>query len=92
QQRQAKAEWLTLGNAELQQKLKFAKEFAKAKVISSAEIAYRTDEDLLVQEAQQSDKIDEEWRKRLESLELSGNQSLTFGSEGVLFLVLSRYR
>ena len=68
QQRQAKAEWLTLGNAELQQKLKFAKEFAKEKVISAADIAYRTDEDLLVQEAQQSDKIDEEWRKRLESL------------------------
>ncbi|MEB3191183.1 MAG: hypothetical protein VKL42_12650 [Snowella sp.] len=68
QKRQAKAEWLTLPNPKFRQKLQFAEDFAAEKVITAADIAYRTDEDLLVQEAEQSDKIDQEWQKRLESL------------------------
>jgi flagellar basal body-associated protein FliL len=68
QKRQAKAEWLTLPNPKFRQKLQFAEDFAAEKVITAADIAYRTDEDLLTQEALQSDKIDQEWQKRLESL------------------------
>ena len=67
QQRQAKAEWLTLPNPKFRQKLQFAEDFAAEKVITAADITYRTDEDLLVQEAEQSDKIDQEWQRRLES-------------------------
>jgi flagellar basal body-associated protein FliL len=68
QKRQAKAEWLTLPNPKFRQKLQFAEDFAAEKVITAADITYRTDEDLLTQEALQSDKIDQEWQKRLESL------------------------
>jgi flagellar basal body-associated protein FliL len=67
QKRQAKAEWLTLPNPKFRQKLQFAEDFAAEKVITAADITYRTDEDLLTQEALQSDKIDQEWQKRLES-------------------------
>jgi flagellar basal body-associated protein FliL len=67
QKRQAKAEWLTLPNPKFRQKLQFAEDFAAEKVITAADITYRTDEDLLVQEAEQSDKIDQEWQRRLES-------------------------
>lgn len=67
QKRQAKAEWLTLPNPKFRQKLQFAEDFAAEKVITAADIAYRTDEDLLTQEALQSDKIDQEWQRRLES-------------------------
>jgi flagellar basal body-associated protein FliL len=67
QKRQAKAEWLTLPNPKFRQKLQFAEDFAAEKVITAADITYRTDEDLLTQEALQSDKIDQEWQRRLES-------------------------
>lgn len=67
QQRQAKAECLTLPNPEFRQKLQYAQDFAAEKVISPTDITYRTDQDLLEQEAEGSDKMDREWQKRLES-------------------------
>jgi hypothetical protein len=67
QQRQAKAECLTLPNPKFRQKLQYAQDFAAEKVISTSDITYRTDQDLLEQEAEGSDKMDREWQKRLES-------------------------
>ena len=53
--------------ATLRQKLQFAQQFANQTVITAADITYSTDQDLLEQEANRSDKIDQEWQKRLES-------------------------
>jgi hypothetical protein len=66
-QRQAQAQLLIEADATLQQKIAFARQFADEKVITKADLAYTTEQDMLEQEAERSDKIDEEWRKRLES-------------------------
>jgi len=66
-QRQAQAQLLIEADATLQRKIAFARQFADEKVITKADLAYTTEQDMLEQEAERSDKIDEEWRKRLES-------------------------
>lgn len=67
QQRQARTEYLSIGGSELQHKLDYARQFAEEKVITEQQITYTTEKDILDQEIEQSDKIDEEWRRRLES-------------------------
>lgn len=67
QQRQARANQITHPSQTLRQKLEFARQFANQTVITEADITYSTDQDLLEQEANRSDKIDQEWQKRLES-------------------------
>jgi hypothetical protein len=67
QKRQSRAELLNNADAELKQKLAYARQFAAQKVITDADITYSTDKDVLEQEIERSDKIDEEWRRRLES-------------------------
>ncbi len=67
QKRQARAEKVLKPAATLRQKLQFAQQFANQTVITAADITYSTDQDLLEQEANRSDKIDQEWQKRLES-------------------------
>jgi hypothetical protein len=66
QKRQARAEQLTLPNAERDAKLDYARQFAAEKVITGEDITYSTEKDVLTQEIEQSDKIDQEWRRRLE--------------------------
>jgi hypothetical protein len=66
QQRQARTEYLSIGGSELQHKLDYARQFAEEKVITEKDITYTTEKDILAQEIEQSDKIDEEWRRRLE--------------------------
>ncbi|MGK7932086.1 MAG: hypothetical protein AB4041_11725 [Microcystaceae cyanobacterium] len=66
QKRQARAEQLTLPNTQRQAKLNYARQFAAEKVITREDITYSTEKDILTQEIEQSDKIDQEWRKRLE--------------------------
>ncbi len=67
QQRQARAEQVIHPQPTLLQKLQFARQFANQTVITEADITYSTDQDLLEQEANRSEKIDQEWQKRLES-------------------------
>ena len=65
--RQRQAQIVPEASASLRQKLAYARQFASEKVIGDRDITYSTETDLLEQEHQRSDKIDEEWRRRLES-------------------------
>jgi hypothetical protein len=69
QQRQERAAILALDNSQLKEKIQYARQFASQKVITEADITYATDRDYLEQEIERSDKIDEEWQRRLESRE-----------------------
>ncbi len=51
----------------VQRKLDYAKQFATETIVSKSNLAYTTETDLIDQEITNRDKIDEEWRKRLES-------------------------
>ena len=53
-------------NSIIQEKLNYARQFAKKTVINKDNLAYTTETDLLEQEEQNSDKIDAEWQKRLD--------------------------
>lgn len=64
--RQQQAIALNEGGPELQQKIAYAQQFAARTIISRDNLAYTTEKDLLEQEADNSAKIDAEWRKRLE--------------------------
>ncbi|BBD55931.1 hypothetical protein [Planktothrix agardhii] len=57
---------LTDDNSIIQEKLNYARQFAKKTVINKDNLAYTTETDLLEQEEQNSDKIDAEWQKRLD--------------------------
>lgn len=50
----------------LQKKMAYAQQFAAQNIINAEDLAYTSEKDLLDQELEQSDKIDAEWRKRLE--------------------------
>lgn len=65
QQRQARAIALNEADNTIQQKLVFARQFAATTVVDESDLAYTTESDLTTQELQQSDKIDEEWQRRL---------------------------
>ncbi|WP_017658695.1 hypothetical protein [Baaleninema simplex] len=65
--RKARALAFDRAKPQLQPKLDYARQFAAETAVSQEDLAYTTEKDLLQQEFEQSDKIDEEWRKRLES-------------------------
>ena len=67
EQRFQRAQILGSRDQQLQNKLQQAKEFAAKTVLSEEEVAYSTEQDLMEQEAERSDKIDEEWQRRLSS-------------------------
>jgi hypothetical protein len=46
--------------------LRFAKQFAAATVVNARDLAYTTESDLTEQEALNPDRVDAEWRRRLE--------------------------
>lgn len=48
-------------------KLEYAKQFAMQTIVGKDNLAYTTETDLIDQEIANRDKIDEEWRRRLES-------------------------
>ncbi|NJO81164.1 MAG: hypothetical protein HC827_23485 [Cyanobacteria bacterium RM1_2_2] len=66
QQRQERAVALNQATDAIQQKLDFARQFAAETVVSEADLAYTTEQDLTEQELLQADKIDAEWQRRLE--------------------------
>ena len=63
--RQERAVALIQADEELRQKLVFAERFAAETVVDESDLAYTTEQDLTEQEYLQSDKIDEEWERRL---------------------------
>ncbi|NET32253.1 MAG: hypothetical protein F6K19_09640 [Cyanothece sp. SIO1E1] len=69
QQRQERAIALNQVDQQVQSKIAYAKQFAAATVISRDNLAYTTESDLIEQEVDQADKIDAEWRQRLEQSE-----------------------
>ena len=68
QQRQNKAIALNEVNNLLSKKIEYAREFAKEKIISNKDLAYTTEKNILEQEAEQADKIDAEWQRKLNQL------------------------
>lgn len=66
QQRQSRATALNRAGDAIRQKLNFARQFATETVVSDADLAYTTEQDLTEQELLQADKIDAEWQRRLE--------------------------
>lgn len=66
-QRQNLADKLKELSQKLTKKLNFARQFALEKIITNQDLTYTTETDLLDQELSNADKIDAEWRKRLES-------------------------
>lgn len=69
QQRQACATALSRPDSALKQKMNYAQTFAAQSVVSSENLAYTTEKDLLEQEYERSDAIDAEWQRRLNSQE-----------------------
>lgn len=65
QQRQKRAISLNQTDRNLKQKIEYARQFATEKIISDRDLAYTTEKDVLEQEAEQVDKIDAEWHRRL---------------------------
>ncbi|MGK7920162.1 MAG: hypothetical protein AB4080_09190 [Trichodesmium sp.] len=65
EQRQNRAIALNQANHNLIEKIDYAKEFAKQTIISNENLAYTTEKSVLEQDAEQSDKIDAEWQRRL---------------------------
>lgn len=53
-------------DAALQNKIAYAQEFAAQNVIDADNLAYTSEKDVLDQDLEQSEKIDAQWRKRLE--------------------------
>jgi len=65
-QRQKTHDWLQNNLHSLQSKLLYARQFAQEKVIKAGDITYSTEKGLLEQQIEQSDKIDQEWRRKLD--------------------------
>lgn len=64
-QRQEQARHLSQADVALKQKIAYARQFAAETVISSDNLAYTTETDLLDQEIDRSAQIDAEWQRRL---------------------------
>lgn len=64
-QRQARARQLASADADLEQKIAYARQFAAETVIDEENLVYTTETDLLEQEAERSAQIDAEWQRRL---------------------------
>ncbi len=65
QQRQNRAIALNQANNLLSRKIEYAREFAKEAILANQDLAYTTEKNVLEQEAEQADKIDAEWQRRL---------------------------
>lgn len=65
-QRQKVASQLNQADDKVKEKIAFAQQFAAQNIISSEDLAYTTETDLLDQEINQSAKIDAQWQQRLE--------------------------
>ena len=65
--RQEKAIALTQADATLHKKIAYAQQFAVQNVITSEDLVYTSETDLLDQELERKDKIDAEWQRRLDS-------------------------
>jgi hypothetical protein len=63
--RQERAVALLHAGETIQQKLAFAQQFAAESVITESNLAYTTEQDLTEQEYLNSDKVDEEWKRKL---------------------------
>lgn len=64
--RLSRARLLQSADSSLRRKISYASQFAQEKVITSKDLAYSTETDLLEQEVENSAKLDEEWQRRLE--------------------------
>ena len=67
QDRESRGNLLKQASSTLNQKLAFAQQFAQQKVIGDRDLAYSTEDDLLDQSIQNTDKIDAQWQKKLDS-------------------------
>ncbi|HEY9601751.1 MAG TPA: hypothetical protein V6C85_09090 [Allocoleopsis sp.] len=67
QQRQQEAIALSQADANLKKKIAYAQQFAAQNVIKNEDVVYTSETDLLDQEIERKDKLDAEWRRRLES-------------------------
>lgn len=65
EERQQRAMLLNQPDANLLQKLAYAREFAAENVLNGADLAYTTETELTAQELEQSAKIDAEWQNRI---------------------------
>ncbi|MEG3974431.1 hypothetical protein QT970_07385 [Microcoleus sp. herbarium8] len=68
QERQQRAMLLNQPDANLQQKLSYAQEFAAENLLTGEDLAYTTETDLTQQELEQSAKIDAEWQRRIDGV------------------------
>ncbi|WP_017314395.1 hypothetical protein [Mastigocladopsis repens] len=59
------ANLLASADAQLQQKIAYAQQFAAEKVLGNEDLVYSSETDLLEQEIEHSQQIDAEWQKRL---------------------------
>ncbi|WP_346290512.1 hypothetical protein [Sphaerothrix gracilis] len=64
--RQQRAIAFNRAGSEVQQKLSYAEQFASRTVVNKDDLAYTTEQDLIEQEAEQREKLDAQWQKRLE--------------------------
>lgn len=64
--RQARALQLQNPSPELQEKIRFAQQFATQNIVSQDDLAYTTEKDLIDQEIENRDKIDDEWQRYLQ--------------------------
>ena len=69
QKRQSFAIALSQATPALQQKLQYAQTFAAQSVVSTENLAYTSEKDLLEQDFERSDSIDAEWQRRLNAPE-----------------------
>ena len=67
EERFRRARILGSNDQQLHNKLQEAQAFASQTVLSEENIAYSTEQDLIEQEAERSDQIDEDWKRRLSS-------------------------
>ncbi len=66
QSRQDRAVVLNEADQDLQKKMLYAQQFAAETIVGTDNLAYTTEQDLIEQEIEQTDKIDAEWQRRLE--------------------------
>lgn len=67
QKRQQQAIALERADATLQKKIAYAQQFANQNIITSEDLVYTSETDLLDQELDRKNQIDAEWQRRLES-------------------------
>ncbi|HAA32472.1 MAG TPA: hypothetical protein DCE56_38200 [Cyanobacteria bacterium UBA8553] len=67
QKRQQQAVALNEADSALHKKIAYAQQFAAQNVITQEDLVYTSETDLLDQEIERSDKLDDEWRRRLGS-------------------------